>query len=205
MTEEKTLHVLDAAAWRLLLEDARSFNAWTAEPVETALLERLQGLVYLGPTSFNCQPLRILFLTTPEMKERLRPALMPMNVDKTMSAPVVAILAIDQAFHVHLDNKLSHKPVAAMMQGNPAFAEETATRNANLQAGYFILTARGLGLDCGPMSGIIKAEIDRIFFAESDWGATWRTNFVVALGHGRRDALLPRLRRLEFSEACKIL
>jgi 3-hydroxypropanoate dehydrogenase len=154
-----------------------------------------------GPTSANCSPARIFFLRTREAKERLRPALSPNNVDKTMQAPVTAILAYDLSFYEHLPRLFPNNPAArGWFANSPQLAETTAFRNASLQGGYFILASRSLGLDCGPMSGFDNAKVDQEFFPP-----TVKSNFLCNLGYGDPSKLFPRNPRLDFDEACKLL
>lgn len=194
---------LDAHSWNLLLGDARTHRAWHDRPVDAATLQRLYDLLKLAPTAMNNQPLRIVFVQSAAAKERLRPALDAGNVAKTMSAPVTAILAFDGAFASHLGKLAPHAPQAAAAAAAEPLAdrEATARTNALLQAGYFILTARGLGLDCGPMGGFDAAAVDAAFLA----GTPWRAMLLVNLGHGDASQLYPRAPRLDFDEACRIL
>ena len=184
-----------------LFQDARTHYSWTDEPVSDALLEQLYDTLKFGPTSANTSPARFVFLRTPAARERLRPALSAGNIDKTLSAPVVAIVAWDPRFYDRLPELFPHADARAWFAGNDALAEETAFRNATLQGAYLILAARALGLDCGPMSGFDRAHVDAIFFAESGW----RSNFLVNLGHGDGAGLFPRAPRLGFADACVLL
>lgn len=185
-----------------LFTEARTHTAWSPQPVPEALLRELYALACLGPTSMNCQPMRVVWLTTPAAKQRLRPALNAGNVDKTMSAPVTAIVAWDSRFHVEMPS-LWHSPAAAeRFAADARLAEITALRNSSLQGGYLILAARALGLDCGPMSGFDNAQVDAEFFADG----RWRSNFLCNLGLGQGGAgLKPRQRRLAFDEACRVM
>lgn len=182
-----------------LFTDARTHNAWTAEPVPDQALKRAWELARMGPTSANCQPLRVVFVRSKAAKEKLRPALMPGNVDKTMAAPVTAILAQDLAFHDKLPTLFPHADAKSWFVGNEALIQTTAFRNATLQAGYFILALRAIGLDCGPMSGFDNAMVDATFLAGTDW----RSNFLLNIGHGDPTGLYPRGPRLDFAEACR--
>jgi 3-hydroxypropanoate dehydrogenase len=181
------------------------------------LLHELYELMKWGPTSANCCPVRILFLRTREAKERLRPALMPANVEKTMKAPVTAIIAYDSKFYETLPRLF---PQATAMKDlfakSAELAASTAFRNGTLQGAYFILAARSLGLDCGPMSGFDNEKVDREFFPAREGepaaangkfiaaGAV-KSNFLCNLGHGDGAKLHPRGPRLEFGEACRLL
>src|SRR5262245_19355987 len=156
---------LNDGAWDQLFREARTHNAWLDRPVSDEVLRQLYDLVKWGPTSANCQPARILFLRTREAKERLLPALSPGNVEKTMAAPVTAILAYDECFFERLPRLFPHNPgFRDLFANSPELAQTTAFRNGTLQGGYFILAARSLGLDCGPMSGFDNAKVDAEFF-----------------------------------------
>ena len=184
-----------------LFRTARSQNKWLPRPVDPALLGRIHDLMSLGPTSANCSPARLVFLTTPEAKERLRPAISKGNLEKTMTAPVTVIVAQDEAFYEQLPRLFPHADARAWFTGNAAHAHETALRNASMQGAYMMLAARALGLDCGPMSGFDAKLVDGIFFE----GTTWRANFLCNLGHGDPAGVKPRLPRLTFEEACRVL
>lgn len=195
---------LDAAGRALLFEEARTHSAWLDRPVEDSTLEELWNLLKWGPTSANSQPLRVLFLKSAEAKARLRPALSPGNVEKTMAAPVTAILAYDTRFYDLLGKTFPHDPTARSWFAGPgkeAVAQETAFRNSSLQGGYLILAARAVGLDCGPMSGFDRAKLDAEFFPDG----RLRSNFLCNLGYGDPAKLPPRNPRLVFAEACWIL
>ncbi len=193
--------MLDDAALDTVFRAARTYYAWTGQPVGDADLHRVFDLLRMGPTSANCSPARFLFLRTPEAKERLRPALSVGNVDKTMSAPVVTIVAHDPAFYEELPRLFPHADARAWFAGNDALATTTAFRNGTLQGAYLILAARAAGLDAGPMSGFDNAAVDREFLS----ALGWRSNFLVNLGHGDPAALHPRAPRLAFDEACRLL
>lgn len=186
----------------LMFTEARTHHAWTNEPVDDAVLERLYDLVKWGPTGGNAQPLRVVFVKTTEGKERLRPALMPMNVDKTMSAPVTAIIAHDVAFHEKLPQLFPARPEMKDAIGALPLEvrQKMALQSATLQAGYLILAARALGLDCGPMGGFDAAKVDAAFFPDGQWKAS----LLVNIGHGVAEKVHPRLPRLRFEEACRI-
>lgn len=190
---------IDPAVRRIFL-DARTHVAWTDRAVADATLHELYETLRWGPTAANCSPLRIVFVRGREAKERLRPALSPGNVDKTMAAPVTAILAHDLGFPDTLPRLFPHADARSWYAGNEPFIHETAFRNASIQGGYFIVAARALGLDCGPMSGFDAAKVDAEFFA----GTTWRANFLCNLGYGDASRLYPRGPRLGFDDACRI-
>jgi 3-hydroxypropanoate dehydrogenase len=185
----------------ILFRNARTHITWLDKPVSDDLLRQIYDLMKWGPTSANCSPARVLFLRTREAKERLRPALSPNNVDKTMQAPVTAILAYDLSFYEHLPRLFPNNPAArGWFANSPQLAETTAFRNASLQGGYFILASRSLGLDCGPMSGFDNAKVDQEFFPP-----TVKSNFLCNLGYGDPSKLFPRNPRLDFDEACQLL
>lgn len=194
---------LDDATWRQLLLDARTHNGWIDKPVDDALLRRLYELARMGPTAFNCQSMRLVFIKSHEAKERLRPTLAPGNVDKTMPAPVTAIVAYDTEFYLKLVRLMPHFPgVDKHVSGmEPESRRRMAVLSASLQGGYLILAARGLGLDCGPMTGFDADKVDAEFFPEG----AWKSIFLMNLGYGDPAKLRPRSPRLEFDEACRIV
>lgn len=196
--------VIDTPAVHTLFLDARSQNGWLDRPVSDEQLEDLYALMKMCPTSANSQPARLVFLRTAEAKERLRPALAPGNVDKTMSAPVIAIIAHDTDFHTLLHKTFPHNPgFADMFAGDDkrATREAFAFRNGSLQGAYLIMAARAIGLDCGPMSGFNNALVDQTFFD----GSSVKSNFLCALGYGDPAKVLERLPRLGFDEVCQLL
>jgi 3-hydroxypropanoate dehydrogenase len=185
-----------------LFRNARSHSFWLDRTVTDAQLRALYELMKWGPTSANTCPARLLFLRSREAKERLRPCLDPGNVEKSMSAPVVAVIAMDLEFHLQLGKLFPHNPDApAWFAGKPAKIEETAFRNSTLQGAYFLLAARAIGLDCGPMSGFDRTRLDAEFFPEG----TVKSNFICALGYADHAKLFPRSPRLDFDEACRLL
>jgi 3-hydroxypropanoate dehydrogenase len=193
---------LNQAALDILFRNARTHSAWLDQPVTDHTLRELYDLTKMGPTSMNCSPARIVFLRTTEAKERLRPFLMPSNVDKTMAAPATAIVAYDLKFYERLQQLFPHYAGAReIFANNVELAQITATRNGTLQGGYFILAARALGLDCGPMSGFDNAKADAEFFP----GESVKSNFLCNLGYGDPAKLFPRNPRLSFDEACQLL
>ncbi len=205
----------DDALDRLFLK-ARTHNAWLDRLVSDELLHRLYDLMKWGPTSANLSPARIVFLRTREAKERLRPALQPANVDKTIAAPVTAIVAYDERFYEEAPRLFPHYPgIRDMFINSPELAEATAFRNGTLQGAYLILAARSLGLDCGPMSGFDNAKVDEEFFPpplgseeamdEVKPTGRLRSNFLCNLGYGDPAGLHPRGPRLEFEEACRLI
>ena len=189
---------------------------WQPRPVTDSTLHDLYELLKWGPTSANACPARFAFLRTTEAKERLRPALAPLNIEKTMTAPVTVIVAYDLKFYVHLANLFPHNPgMAKLFESNPEMVEVTAKRNSSLQGAYLIMAARALGLDCGPMSGFDQSKVDEEFFAAGKpcFGCDQeffpeghvKTNFLCNLGYGDPASLKPRLPRLAFSDACSLL
>jgi 3-hydroxypropanoate dehydrogenase len=184
-----------------LFREARTHSAWLPEPVPVKLLHQAYELARLGPTSANSSPVRFVFLTSPGGKARLQPALAPGNVDKTMAAPVTVIIAWDTEFHDKLPKLFPHADMRSFFVGNQPLIHETAFRNSSLQAAYFILAARALGLDCGPMSGFDASKLNAEFFPDGKW----KVNLLCNLGYGDRSKLYPRNPRLNFEEAAVIL
>ena len=199
----------------ILFRQARTHNSWLKKPVSDETLRQLYDLLKWGPTSANGLPMRVVFLRTPEAKERLRPALMPGNVEKTMAAPVTAIVAYDELFYEKMPVLFPHNPgMRDFFANSPELANVTAFRNGTLQGAYLILAARSVGLDCGPMSGFDNAKVDAEFFpapvageGEDDEMPAGRikSNFLCNLGYGDTAALDPRNPRIEFDEACTLL
>ncbi|CAG4908544.1 malonic semialdehyde reductase [Paraburkholderia saeva] len=184
-----------------LFRTARTHNGWLPKPVDDALLHRLIEFTLLGPTSANSSPGRFVFVKTPEGKEKLRPALAPGNLDKTMAAPVTVIVAMDTAFYEHLPKLYPQVDARSWFVGNETLIADTAFRNATLQGGYLIMAARALGLDAGPMSGFDQKAVDAAFFA----GTTVKSNFLINLGYGDVTKLYARNPRFTFDEAAKIV
>jgi 3-hydroxypropanoate dehydrogenase len=194
--------VLDNEGLDLIFGKARTHTVWLDKPVEDALLRQVYDLARMGPTSANMCPLRIVFVKSREAKERLKPALDPGNVAKTMAAPVTAILAMDVHFYEQLPKLFPHADARSWFAHLPDnVLEYIALRNSSLQGAYFMLAARALGLDCGPMSGFNNARVDAEFFA----GTTVKSNFLCNLGYGDASKLHPRSPRLSFEEACQIV
>jgi 3-hydroxypropanoate dehydrogenase len=185
-----------------LFRNARTHRAWYPGPIEPELLSRIYDLIRWGPTTNNTCPARIVFVVSGEAKERLKPHLNPGNVEQTMSAPATAIIAYDLEFYRFMP-KLSPKPGAreSWQKRNPAELQQAAFRNGSLQGGYFMMAARALGLDCGPMSGFNNAGVDSEFFS----GTAIKSNLLCNLGYGDPASLRPRAGRLDFDEACRIL
>jgi 3-hydroxypropanoate dehydrogenase len=183
-----------------LFENARTHNGFTAEPVAEATLRKLYDLMKWAPTSANSSPARIVFVSSPAAKDKLLGAMSPGNLEKTRLAPVTAIIGTDYAFYEKLPQLFPHADAKSWFVGKKDFADTTAFRNASIQGGYFILAARAVGLDCGPMSGFDAAKVDAAFWS----GTTVRTNFVCNLGRGDPSKLFARSPRLTFEEACRI-
>ena len=192
---------IDDTALRQLFLDARTQNKWLPKDVTDAQLHEIVDIMKMGPTSMNTQPMRILFVRSKEAKERLKPFLTPGNVDKTMAAPVCAILGNDMAFYEHLPRTFPHKADAKDMYiGKDAMISGTAFRNGTLQGAYLMIAARAVGLDVGAMSGFDKGKVDEAFFA----GTTIKSNFLCNIGHGDPAGVFGKLPRLPFEEACSI-
>jgi 3-hydroxypropanoate dehydrogenase len=194
-------HAVNDEALDTIFRTARSQNKWLDKPVSAALLMAVYDLMRMGPTSANCSPARIVFLTTEEAKERIRPHLLPQNIEKTMTAPAVAVIGYDLDFPQHMPRLFPHNPGAKDWFNDPVLREKTAFRNGTLQGAYFMIAARALGLDCGPMSGFNNDAVDKEFFA----GTNVKSNFICGVGYGDPSGVFPRSPRLEFDEACKIL
>lgn len=203
--EKPSLTVRKAAisedAFNQLFREARTHSAWLPDPVPVELLRKAYELARVGPTSANSSPARFVFLTTPGEKARLQPALAPGNVEKTMTAPVTAIIAWDTQFHETLPRLFPQFDMRSLFVGNQALIDETAFRNSSLQAAYFIMAARALGLDCGPMSGFNADKLNAEFFSDGKW----KVNLLCNLGYGDKTKLHPRNPRLNFEEASVIL
>ncbi|MDP3084549.1 MAG: malonic semialdehyde reductase [Rubrivivax sp.] len=196
-----TFQPMPAADLAPLFTEARTHAGWCSDPVPAELLRQLYELARMGPTSMNCQPMRLVFVTTPEARERLLTAVNPTNTDKTRAAPVTAIVAFDSQFYEWMP-KIWHNPAARdNFAGNTALAEATAFRNGSMQGAYLIMAARALGLDCGPMSGFNNAKLDAEFFPDG----RWKSNFLCNLGRGDVAAVKPRQPRLAFEDACVVL
>ena len=194
--------VINDDALDVLFRKAHTHRKWRPEPVTKQILMAVYELMRWGPTTNNTSPSRITFVVSPQAKERLKPHLTKGNVDQTMLAPATAIIAYDLAFYDMMP-KLSSNPDSrdSWSKRSEADLYEAAFRNSSLQGGYFIIAARAVGLDCGPMSGFNKDGVDNEFFA----GTKIKTNFLCNLGYGDETGLRPRAGRLDFDEACRIL
>ena len=196
--------MLDDKGLDLLFRNARSQNGFTTDPVSDEKLRQLYEVVKWAPSTMNIQPMRIVFIRSAEARQKLAPALSPGNLDKTLAAPVCAIVAWDTRYFENLPRMFAHRPQAIDLFKGPekaAHAEKTAFRNGSMQGGYFILAARAIGLDCGPMSGFDNAKVDAAFFPDG----LWKSNFLCTLGKGDASKVMPRLPRLTFEEACRIV
>lgn len=192
---------LEQAALDTLFLSARTHNRFLDRAVPEEILRRAWDLARMGPSAANCQPMRVVFVQGAEAKAKLKGALAPGNVDKTMAAPVTAIVATDMEFYEKLPKLFPQVDARSWYAGNQPLIEETAARNSSLQGAYLIIALRALGLDCGPMSGFDAAALDAAFFA----GTSVRSNFLINIGYGDAAALYPRNPRLDFDEACRIL
>jgi 3-hydroxypropanoate dehydrogenase len=193
---------IDENAKDILFRKARTFNAWTDKPVEDSVLKEIHDLCKWGPTSANCCPMRLVFVKSKEAKERFKPCLAQGNDEKMMEAPVTVIIGYDMEFYEKLPKLFPHADARSWFAGNPEKIKETAFRNGTLQGAYLMLAARGLGLDCGPMSGFDNAKVDAEFFK----GTTYKSNFICSLGYGDASRkLFPRSPRFEFDEIAKIV
>lgn len=194
----------------MVFREARTHNVWLDTPVSDDVLRQLYDLMKFGPTSANTCPARIIFLRTPEAKERLKPALSAANVNKTLQAPVTAIVGYDLKFYEQTPKLFPNNPAMKdVFARSPEVAQTTAFRNGSLQGGYLILAARALGLDCGPMSGFDNAKVDAEFFSASAGNppefVDVKSNFLCNLGYGDPSKLFPRNPRLAFDEVCRLL
>ena len=184
-----------------LFTNARTHNAWLKKPVGSNLLRAVWDLAKMGPTSANCSPARIVFVVSNDAKERLKPYLIKENIEKTISAPVTAIIGSDQKFYNRLGELFPHTDARPWFVGNDALIRSTAFRNSSMQGAYFMLAARALGLDCGPISGYDNEGVDAVFFAGEDI----KSNFLCNIGYGSGKNIFARSPRLDFDEACQVL
>ena len=193
--------MINDEALDILFREARTRNGWEDREIAGPLLQAVYDLTKMGPTSANCSPARFVFVTSKEGKELLKPHLLGSNVEKTMAAPCCVIIAHDLEFHEKLPELFPHTDARSWFAGNDDLIRETAFRNGSLQGAYFMIAARALGLDCGPMSGFDQAGVNEAFFS----GTSFRANFLCNIGYGTDKDLFPRSPRLEFSEACRIV
>jgi 3-hydroxypropanoate dehydrogenase len=183
-----------------LFTDARTQNGYSAEPVPDDTLRQLYELMKWGPTAANSTPARLIFVRSPQAKDKLLACVSPGNVNKVREAPVTVIVGMDLDFHDKLPKLFPHVDARAWFVNDAAKRAESAMRNSSLQGGYLIMAARALGLDCGPMSGFDPAKVDAAFWA----GSSVKTNFLCALGRGDPSKVLQRHPRLDFDEACQL-
>lgn len=196
------MNPISEQAIKQIFTEARTFSHWLPKDVSDEQLKSIYELMKHGPTSANLSPARIIFVKSSTSKEKLISCLSPLNVEKVKSAPVTAIIAQDNAFYELTEKLFPHAPeFKNYFVGNSEFIQSTAFRNSSLQGAYFMMAARALGLDCGPMSGFDNQKVDENFFANTNFSS----NFICNIGYGDRDKLYPRLPRLDFDEACKIL
>ncbi|MFZ6742750.1 malonic semialdehyde reductase [Undibacterium sp. JH2W] len=193
--------MLSKEALDILFTTARTHNAWLDKPVTDAQLQEIYDLMKWGSTSANCSPARIVFVRSDAEKQKLLDCVSQGNFEKTKTAPVTAIVGMDMEFFEKLPQLFPHADARSWFAGNQANIDATAFRNSSLQGAYFMLAARALGLDCGPMSGFDADKLNATFFA----GTTVKVNFICNLGYGDAQQLFPRSPRLSFDEACKIV
>ena len=184
-----------------LFFNARTANGFTNQAVPLALLQQAYDIAKMGATSMNAQPTRYVFLNSPESRARLMPAMSPGNVDKTRDAPVTVIVATDTRFYEHMPQVWHGAGAKEMFEADLPLAQATATRNGTLGAAYFMIAARAIGLDCGPMSGVDLVKVNAEFFADG----RFQTNFLINLGYGDDSKLFDRNPRLAFEQACTVL
>lgn len=193
--------MVNQEALETLFTHAHTNHGWLDKPVTTGQLRDIYELMKWCPTAFNCAPARIAFIKSPQAKEKLAACVSAGNVEKVKSAPITAIIGMDMAFSRKMPQLFPHMDVQSLMDGNPALAEETAFRNSSLQGGYFILAARAVGLDVGPMSGFDAEKVNEAFFV----GTKVKANFLCSIGYGDHSKIKPRLPRLTFDAACAVV
>ena len=192
---------LDEEALNLIFGEARSMNGWQDKDVSDAMIHSLYDLTKMGPTSTNCSPARFVFVKSEAEKVKFEPALLPNNISKVITAPVVAIIGYDLDFSDHMTKLFPHMDVAPMYKGNNEMNVSTAFRNSSLQGAYLMMVARAMGLDCGPMSGFNNQLVDETFFSDTNI----KSNFLCCIGYGDSTKIFQRLPRLDFDEVCKII
>ena len=196
------MSVFDVKNKNLIFQEARTHNDWLDKDIPNDILMEIYDLMKWGPTSANCSPTRIIFVKSIASKDRLLPFVIESNLEKTKSAPVTAIIGYDINFHDHLPKLFPHNPDAQNWFNHSIdIAEETAFRNGSMQGAYFIIAARALGLDCGPMSGFDKEGVDNEFFRDTNI----KSNFLCNLGYGDKTKLFERSPRFKFNEICEII
>ena len=192
---------LDNTGLNLLFRDARTHSRWQGGCIGETLLRKVFDLTIMAPTSANCAPARFVFVSTPEGKERLKPALLSGNIEQTMAASVTAIIGYDMEFYEHLPNLYPAADAKSWFIDNKKLIWETAFRNSSLQGAYFLMAARALGLDCGPMSGFDEDKVNEEFFPDG----RFKTNFLCNIGHGAGEKLAARAPRFSFDEVCEVI
>jgi 3-hydroxypropanoate dehydrogenase len=198
---KKNTDTLNDNQLNLLFGEARSMNGWQDKDVSDEMIRSIYELTKMGPTSTNCCPARFKFIKSEEQKLKLKESLLPNNIDKVMSAPVIAIIGFDLDFSDNMGMLFPHMDVTPMYKGNEIMNHSTAFRNSSLQGAYFMMVSRALGLDCGPMSGFNNAMVDEIFFK----GTNIKSNFLCCIGYGDPSKIFMRLPRLDFDEVCEII
>ena len=192
---------LNESQLNLLFGEARSMNGWQDREVSDDMIKSIYNLTKMGPTSTNCCPARFKFIKSEDQKLKLKESLLPNNIDKVMSAPVIAIIGFDLDFSNNMGKLFPHMDVAPMYKNNEFMNHSTAFRNSSLQGAYFMMVSRALGLDCGPMSGFNNEIVDEVFFS----GTNIKSNFLCCIGYGDPSKIFMRLPRLDFNEVCEII
>jgi 3-hydroxypropanoate dehydrogenase len=192
---------LDEESLNLIFGEARSMNGWQGKEVSDDMIKSIYELTKMGPTSTNCCPARFKFIKSEKQKQLLKDSLLPNNIDKVMTAPVIAVIGYDLDFSDHMGKLFPHMDVAPMYKGNQEFNHSAAFRNSTLQGAYFMMVCRSLGLDCGPMSGFSNELVDKTFFENTNI----KSNFLCCIGYGDSAKIFQRLPRLDFDEACEII
>ena len=198
---KNNIQSLNESQLNLLFGEARSMNGWQDKEVSDDMIKSIYNLTKMGPTSTNCCPARFKFIKSNNQKLKLKESLLPNNVDKVMSAPVIAIIGYDLDFSDNMKKLFPHMDVAPMYKNDEIINHSTAFRNSSLQGAYFMMVSRALGLDCGPMSGFNNQLVDEIFFN----GTNIKSNFLCCIGYGDPSKIFMRLPRLDFDEACEII
>lgn len=194
-------NILNDDGLDILFRKGRTYHKWQDKDVSDVALQALYDLMKMGPTAMNCLPARVTFIRSSEGKAKLKECLAEGNIEQTMAAPVVAVLAYDKKFHHHLPKLYPHMDGKSYFEGKDDLIIETALRNSSLQGGYFIMAARALGLDCGPMSGFDEAKVNETFFADKNY----HVNFICNLGYGDVEGTYPRSPRFDFDDICEIV
>ncbi|MDR2340051.1 MAG: malonic semialdehyde reductase [Deltaproteobacteria bacterium] len=192
---------LEAQALDQIFLKARTYIAYTPDPLEDKTITAIYDLMKWCPTCVNCQAGRFVFVRSPDAKKRLIPCLFPGNIPKVESAAATVIVAHDTRFFEYLASQWLAYDASPMYRDNPPLAQETAFRNGSLGGAYLIIAARALGLDCGPMSGFDNAKVDQEFFRDG----RLKSNFLINIGHGKPDGHYPRGPRLKFEEVVEVL